>query len=140
MVTTNSDLITNSTTVPAVMNSVAQFGGRVRVATGYMSIPDSAFDAADDVIRLCSLPSNAVIHEMSFICNDMDNGTDSLVDIGLYNAGDADAPGAVIDIDCFDDNSTGFRATLSEMDTNFRYAGAGSGTAQLAMSTVGDAL
>ena len=136
MVTSNSDLITNRTSVPAVMNNVASSGGRMRVATGSMTIADSAFDAANDVIRLCTLPSNAVVHEMYFICDDMDAGTDSLVDIGIYNTGDASAPGAVIDIDCFVDNSTAFRAAITGPAVNFRYGGGAGGLA----TTAGDAL
>ena len=123
MVTSNSNLITNRTTVPAVMNNVASSGGRMRIATGSMTIADGAFDAAADVIRLCTLPSNAVIHEMYFICDDMDGGTDSVVDIGLYYTGDADAPGTVIDIDCFADGSTAFRAAIVGPAVNFRYGG-----------------
>lgn len=136
MVTSNSDLITNRTAVPAVMNNVAASGGRMRIATGSMTIADSAFDAAADVIRLCTLPSNAVIHEMYFICDDMDNGTDSEVDIGIYNTGTAAAPGAVIDIDCYADASTAFRAAIVGPAVNFRYGGGAGGLA----TTAGEAL
>ena len=136
MVTTNSDLITNRTSVPAVMNNVASSGGRMRIATGSMTIADSAFDAAADQIRLCTLPSNGVIHEMYFICDDMDGGTDSVVDIGIYETGDPDTPGTVVDIDCYADGSTAFRAALTGATTNFRYGGGAGGLA----TTAGDAL
>ena len=136
MVTSNSDLITNRTSVPAVMNNVASSGGRMRIATGSMTIADSAFDAAADQIRLCTLPSNAVIHEMYFICDDMDAGSQSEVDIGIYETGDADTPGTVIDIDCYADASQAFRAALTGATTNFRYGGGAGGLA----TTAGDAL
>tara|TARA_R100000458_G_scaffold58739_1_gene67456 strand:- start:66 stop:617 length:552 start_codon:yes stop_codon:yes gene_type:complete len=137
---TNSDLITNSTSVPAVMNNVAQSGGRMRISTGSMTIADSAFDADTNVLRCCQLPSNAVIHKMEFYCDDMDNGTDSAVDIGLYNTGDASAPGTVIAVDCYADACEEFRAAIAPgAAKNFRYAG-GANNAQLAITTAGDAL
>ena len=136
MVTSNSDLITNRTSVPAVMNNVASSGGRMRIATGSMTIADGAFDADGDFIRLCTLPSNAVIHEMYFICDDMDGGSQSAVHIGVYNTGDADAPGTVIDVDCYAASSTAFRAAITGATTNFRYGGGAGGLA----TTAGDAI
>ena len=118
-----SNLITNSDALPVVMNKVAASGGRMRMITGTVSVADSEFDAATDVIRLCKIPANAVIHNIIISMDDMDGGAESLVDLGLWEAGDAtfvsQATGTVVDIDCYLDNSTIFRAAVTQVDCRF---------------------
>ena len=87
-----SNLITNSDALPVVMNNVAASGGRMRMITGTVSVADSEFDADTDIIRLCKIPANAVIHNIIISMEDMDASTQSVADLGLWEAGDARRP------------------------------------------------
>ena len=136
----NSNLIANNVLVPSVNNDVAESGGRMRVITGIVAVADSEFDATTDIIRICRIPANAVIHNIIISCEDMDGGSDSLVDLGLWEVGDASfvtqATGTVVDIDSYLDNSTIFRAAVAQVDC--RFVDGGVNAAQLGNTTAGD--
>ena len=119
----NSSLIANNVLVPSVNNDVAVSGGRMRMITGTVAVADSEFDAATDIIRICRIPANAVIHNIIISCEDMDGGTDSLADLGIWEVGDStfitQATGTAVDLDCYLDNSTIFRAAVTQVDCRF---------------------
>ncbi len=94
MGTFNSDLMANTAASPAVMNEVANAGGRVRVAQGQVEVDASAEAQAGDILRLARLPVNAVIKSVKIGNDDLDSGTTSVMEVGIYdkdgNAKDAD--------------------------------------------------
>ena len=135
----NSNLIANNVLVPSVNNDVAESGGRMRMITGTVSVADSEFDATTDVIRICRIPANAVIHNIIISCEDMDGGTDSLADLGVWEVGDTSfatvATGTAVNADCYLDGSTIFRAAVAQVDC--RFVDGGVNNAQLGNTTAG---
>jgi hypothetical protein len=135
----NSSLIANNVLNPATMNSVAVSGGRMRMMTGTVSVADSEFDAATDIIRLCKIPSNAVIHNIIISCEDMDGGAESAADLGIWESGDStfitQATGTAVLIDAYLADSTIFRAAVAQVDC--RYVDGGVNAAALGNTTAG---
>jgi hypothetical protein len=61
-----------------------------------------------DTVRLTRLPAQARIKSIKIGNDDLDGGSDSIVDIGLYEP--AATPATAADADCFVDGSIQFRA------------------------------
>jgi hypothetical protein len=108
MANTDSTEVTNFLADPSVRTPVGQWGGRVRTAEGNFELTGANFDAASDTVRLTRLPAQARIRSLRIGNDALDGGTDSIVDIGLYEP--AATPATAADLDCFVDGSTQFRA------------------------------
>ena len=108
MANTDSTEVTNFLADPSVRTPVGQWGGRVRTAEGNFELTGANFDAASDTVRLTRLPAQARINSIKIGNDDLDGGSDSIVDIGLYEP--AATPATAADADCFVDGSTQLRA------------------------------
>lgn len=107
MANTDSNLITNLDASPPVANEVGLSGARMRVAWDEFEVTGADFDAAADTVKLARLPANARIHDISVKCDALDGGTDSAVDVGIY-----DVDGNAKDQDEFASAVTTFRAAV----------------------------
>lgn len=107
---TDSTEVTNLLANPSVRTPVGQWGGRVRTAMGNFELTGADFDVHSpaDTVRLTRLPAQARIKSIKIGNDDLDGGSDSIVDIGLYEP--AATPATAADADCFVDGSTQFRA------------------------------
>lgn len=126
MANTNSGLITtlDSTTGESRFVEPQATGGRVRIASGWVEVTGTDFDAINDTVVLCRLPAHASIKTLSFLSDDQDIGTESAIDIGVYPAGETLAANAV-NADCYKDGSTDFRgANASWLDLRHDSTGA----------------
>ena len=94
MAVINSDLIqaSNPTTTAPFLTSPAQQGGSARFTTA-INNSAAASHTTSDQIRICRLPSNAIVHE---IARQTIGHTSMAADIGLRQLGTATALGAVI--------------------------------------------
>ena len=93
-------------------------GGRVRVASGSVNVVGTDFDEIGDTIALCRLPHNAQMLSLKIAANDMDGGSQSLVDIGIYPAG-VNTVADAVDADCYVTDTTDFQ-TLTLL-TEYRF-------------------
>lgn len=59
-------------------------GNRLRVITGTLEVTGTSFDADGDVVVLCPLHIDDVVHEIHIANDDLDGGTDSIYNLGLY--------------------------------------------------------
>tara|TARA_B100000745_G_scaffold148657_1_gene97154 strand:+ start:43 stop:570 length:528 start_codon:yes stop_codon:yes gene_type:complete len=120
MSNTNSSLIAALDSTTGLNQFVAprETGGRVRVASGNVNVVGTDFDANDDTIVLCRLPGNAQILSLQIGASDMDGGTDSSVNVGVYPAG-VTAAASAVDEDCYVTASTDFR-TITPV-TEYRF-------------------
>lgn len=104
MANTNSNLIANAVASPVVHNPAGKNYGRVRISQDAFEVADGDFDANLDTIKLARIPVNARIISIKVANDDMDSGTDSLVDIGVYNT-----DGTIVDQNFFASLLTEFR-------------------------------
>ena len=99
MATFNSTEMANLLASPQVLTSVAQWGGRIRIAGGHFEM--DATIVTGDVIRLTRLPVNARIWKIELGADNL--GTSATFDVGLYQTSgtvlDADEFAAAIDLD-----------------------------------------
>ena len=97
-------------------------GNKLRIMTADLEIADGAFDADGDVVVLCPLHIDDVVHSLTFGFDEHDAGTDSLVNIGLY----VDAAGTdVEDEDAYASAVTTFRAASATFGTNLAFEARG---------------
>ena len=117
MANTNSSLITtlDSTDGSNQFIEPQATGGRVRIASGFVEVTGTDFDADNDTVVLCRLPANAVIKELRIASDDQDTGTQSILNLGVYPAGGTTAS-AAIDEDCYGTAFTDFRAATDFTD------------------------
>ena len=100
MAETSSNLITNTDATPPVLNSVSKAGGRMRVMSDAFEVASDDIDADGDIIRLCRLPSNAVVHSIKLYSDDL--GSSGTVDCGIYAAGGTTATNDEVFATAFD--------------------------------------
>lgn len=105
MASTDSTLISNLATDPVTLNDMGLISGKTRVAHGTVAVADGDFDADGDYIRLARIPATARITSIKLYNDDMDTGTDSVFNVGLYKT-----DGTVADEDCFATLLTTFQA------------------------------
>lgn len=105
MASTDSTLISNLATDPVTLNDMGLISAKTRIAQGTVAVADGDFDADGDYIRLARIPANARITSILIYNDDMDTGTDSLFNTGLYKT-----DGTVADEDCFGTATTAFQA------------------------------
>lgn len=97
----------------AAKDAASEYGNKLRRVIGTLEIADGDFDADDDVVVLCALPIDAVLHAAYFAFDELDAGTDSLVNLGLYtDAAGTDAQ----DEDCYATVVTTFRSATTATD------------------------
>lgn len=93
---------------PQLPLEAASAGGKVRVWVDTLSVTAADFDADGDIIQLAEVPSNAKIMSIKLYNDDLDTGTTSAPNVGLYNgntaytiAGTKTAAAALIDEDAY---------------------------------------
>lgn len=102
----NLTLLDNGTGLPV---EVASQSGKSRVSKDTVSVAAADFDADGDTVFIAQVPSNAKIHRIDLFNDDLDSGTDSAPNVGIYNgphkfttsAGTTYAAGALIDEDAY---------------------------------------
>jgi hypothetical protein len=121
MASQKSNLITNSDTVPSVMNDVGKSGGRVRIQTDNFEWLGTTMTTAADFCRLCRVPTNARLISFVIWNDDLDsNGSPTLVtDLGIYPI----ASDTAVSSDC-----------LADGDTSMQSATVGAGTELLCLA------
>lgn len=97
--------------------------GIQRISMDVAAIADGDFDADGDVVYLAQVPSNARIVSIKTYNDDLDGGTDSAVNVGIYNGNEAFndtdasetayAADAIIDEDAYAAADTSFRAAVT---------------------------
>ncbi len=87
MATTKSVNITQLDASPRLPLSAGSATGRHRVFMDTVSVVDDDFDADGDIVLLAEVPSNAKIMSIKLFNDALDGGTDSLVNVGVYNGG-----------------------------------------------------
>jgi hypothetical protein len=93
-----------------------------------IAVATTSIDEIGDIILLNAIPSNAVLVDLLFLCDDLDsNGSPLLAaDVGLYYSGTGNQTylgkpsGTVIDADCFGTAVTTFRAAVTSW-TSLRF-------------------
>jgi hypothetical protein len=110
-----SATISNGFNVPS--GSTLQMVGNVYLATGTVTVASTAVDNADDNIFMGLVPSNAVILDVEFLCDDLDShATPTLAaNIGLVYSGighndKSKVLGDAADVDVFGTAVTTFQA------------------------------
>jgi len=101
MANMNSTEIANLWANPSVANRAANDQGRIRIKQGSVEVTASTFAADGDTVRLCELPTNASVISIKLAVDDIDSGTNTAFNVGLYQRGTATAPGTLIDEDCY---------------------------------------
>lgn len=94
--------------------------GKQRVFMDTVAIADGDFDADGDSVFIAEVPSGAKIQSIVIYNDDLDAGTDSAVNVGIYNGGvpfSSSAPveylaGDLIDEDAYASAITVFRAAV----------------------------
>jgi len=82
-----TDLVTNSDSVPVVLNDVGKSGGTVRVQMSTVEWDHTTLAVVGDFMRLCRLPTNARLVDFRVWNDDLDTtgGTATLrIDFGIY--------------------------------------------------------
>lgn len=105
----------------AAKNRGALDGNRLRVKAGVVAIADGDFDADGDVIVLCPLHIDDVVHQIWIANDDLDSGSDSSVNLGLY----VDAAGTDVESEsAYASNvTTQFQAATAFTDLAFEARG-----------------
>jgi len=118
---------TNATSIgtddPFLFVTAGDLGGAQRVSMDVAAIADGDFDADGDIVYLAQVPSNARIVSIKTYNDDLDNGTDSVVNVGIYNGDEAfvDTDGsatayaadALIDEDAYNAGATTFQGAVT---------------------------
>lgn len=107
-------------------------GGKVHVSMDSRACASGDLNADGDAVILCQVPSNARIVSIQLVNDDLDTGSDSAVNVGIYNGNEAFndtdasatlyAADAIIDEDCFAGSATDLRSTNSGTEIGFRTA------------------
>ena len=100
-------------------------GTKVFKAVIAMEIGEDDLVTGGNVVPICELPAEAIVTSIKHLNDDLDdNGTDLIVDLGLYKTkkgislddilGD-DSDVEVLDVDIFADGYTGFQAAVTTL-------------------------
>tara|TARA_R110000765_G_scaffold88825_3_gene169880 strand:- start:6220 stop:6744 length:525 start_codon:yes stop_codon:yes gene_type:complete len=108
MASLSSNLITNSDSVPSVLNDVGKSGGRVRIQCDNFEWVGSTLTTAADFARLCRIPSNARIISFMSWNDTLDGGTALVIDMGVMLT-DSDTVISAGATHCIVDGSTAFQ-------------------------------
>lgn len=89
MATTKANTITLLDASPRLRLESGIISAKSRVFADTVAVADGDFDADGDILYLAEVPSNAKIVSIKLFNDDLDAGTDSAVNIGIYNGGTA---------------------------------------------------
>ena len=108
---------------PFLFVTAGDLGGAQRVSMDVAAVAAADFDADGDIVYLAQVPSNARIVSIKTYNDDLDSGTDSSVNVGIYNGDEAfvDTDGsatayaadALIDEDAYVSASAAFQAAVT---------------------------
>lgn len=94
-------------------------GNRLRAITGTVEVTGTNFDADGDVVVLCPLHIDDVVHEIHIANDDLDGGADSIYNLGLYS----DAAGTQVeDEDYYATLVTGLQSARGFTEERFEAA------------------
>lgn len=85
MATTKATTVTLLDADPRERLESGIINAKSRVFQDTAAIADGDFDADGDIVYLAEIPSNAKIVSIKLFNDDLDAGTDSLVNVGIYN-------------------------------------------------------
>lgn len=125
--TIKSENITNIEATP--ISALHRKGGEVKVIVDQDAIPTTSLDEDGDKMLFCPIPSNAVILDVEYLCDELDsNATPTLdLNVGLTYSGiggtqlaNGNTSGTFIDEDCFaTDMHIGHDATVTWTSVRF---------------------
>jgi len=108
MATTKSVNVTLLDASPRTPLESGSATGKQRVFQDTVAIVAADFDADGDIVQLAEVPSNAKIQSIVIYNDDLDSGTDTAPNVGIYNGGTkftdgttAYAAGGLIDEDAY---------------------------------------
>lgn len=106
----------NFTDSNAAKDSGKLSGGAEKVILGTVEVTGTDFDADGDVVVLCPLHIDDVVTSIQIANDDLDGGTDSIYNLGLYtDAAGTDAQ----DEDCYATLVTGLQAARGFTEERF---------------------
>ena len=85
MATTKSTYITLLDAEPRLTIESGTINGKVRTFMDTVSVAAADFDADGDIVVLAELPSNSKILSIKLFNDDLDSGTDTVANLGIYN-------------------------------------------------------
>jgi len=109
MANVNTTLVTNFLADPPTMNPAHQLHGVMRVAAGTIALV-AGDQSAGDTAMLAQIPTNASIVSIKIYNDDLDSGTDSTCNVGLYTA---DGNVTAKDADCYASVITDLRGAVT---------------------------
>jgi len=121
MASTKSVNLTLLDTSPRTLLESGSAVGKMRVYMDTVAVADGDFDADGDIVYLAEVPSNAKIASIKVFNDDLDAGTDSVVNLGVYNggtkftssAGTSYAANGLIDEDAYASAVTTFQGAVT---------------------------
>jgi hypothetical protein len=87
MATQKATNITILDAEPKLLLEVGSAVGKKRVFMDTLEVVAASFDADGDIIHVAEVPSNAKITSIKLFNDDLDTGTTSVANVGLYNGG-----------------------------------------------------
>src|SRR5216117_2001473 len=88
--TAKSTTITNFEASPRTLAASSVQGGQEQVISGIFTVATTNIDDAGDIMLLCPIPSNAVIHDI-ILRNSAIAASALAVDVGLFYSADGTA-------------------------------------------------
>ncbi len=127
MATTKGAIVTLLDAEPRERLERGTINAKSRIFRDTAAVADGDFDADGDVVYLAEVPSNSKIVSIKIANDDLDGGTDSVVNVGLYNAKQSFTTSgavtysadAVIDEDAYATLVTGFQSATGFTDYAF---------------------
>ncbi len=109
MANVNSTLVTNYLATTPAMNPVHQLHGVMRVASGTIALA-AGDQSAGDTAMLAQIPTNASIVSLKIYNDDLDTGTDSTLNVGLWSS---DGNVTAVDADAYASLVTDLRGAVT---------------------------
>ena len=121
MATTKSVNITLLDNSPRDLLESGSAVGKQRIFMDTVAVADGDFDADGDIVYTAEVPSGAKIQSIKLFNDDLDAGTDSAVNVGIYNGGTpftsstptTYAADGIIDEDSYATAITAFQAAVT---------------------------
>lgn len=87
MASTKATEVTKLDASPRTLLEVGSGVGKKRVFMDTVSVAAADFDADGDIVYMAEVPSNAKITSIQLFNDDLDTGTTSVANVGIYNGG-----------------------------------------------------
>lgn len=118
MASTKAENITLLDATPRLSMETGSVHGKVRTFIDTVAVTAGDFDADGDYVVLAEVPSNAKILSIKLFNDDLDSGTNTAPNIGIYNGPTkftsstptTYAAGGIVDEDCYATAITTFQA------------------------------